>query len=136
MSKSGEQMKPLTAEEIAELRMVCGLPGRGYALTARLLDEVERYRGTDHPEREPTNMGATAIDTLNRAPFTPGGRFLYPRAYNQIHAELERSRALLKRIEWSGDRWGIDSNDRGCPVCKGSMLTGGHAVNCELAALL
>lgn len=154
-------MKPLTAEEIAELRRAhSGVIAEAWTLAdapvticrenatlllaannilPRLLDEVERSRGTDHPEREPTNLGATALDTLNRAPFTPGGRFLHPRAYNQIHDELEHSRALLKRIESRGRALHADGYPDffadGCPEC-GAAKPGHCKESCELAALI
>ena len=48
-----------------------------------------------------------------------------------MRAQLERSRALLKRIEWRGG-----SGD--CPDCCGWNDAGGkhHKPDCELAALL
>lgn len=111
-------------------RDVSGCDGDINEVLKRLLDEVERSRGTDHPESEPANYGATALDTLNLAPFTPGGRFLFPRAYNQIHAELKRFRALLKRIEWG-------AHDAECPECgRDQVDPAGHRPDCELDKLL
>lgn len=50
--------------------------------------------------------------------------------------EVERSRALLKRIEWSGTG-GEWSDVKGCPECKADVSERrGHESGCELAALI
>lgn len=46
--------------------------------------------------------------------------------------EVERSRALLKRIEWT-----VMESSRFCPVCEADEANNeGHKSDCELAALI
>jgi hypothetical protein len=102
-------MKPLTADEIAELRKLLDrmpkfIPNVS-ALNAlpRLLDEVEELR--------------KHLDAVSG-----------PRWREDMEA-LTRARSLLKRIEWSGEEDGIYA----CPECRASHQ---HKPDCELAALL
>jgi hypothetical protein len=137
-------MKPLTAEEITELRRLDAKTSPGLsaaewnALTTglpRLLDEAERWRVLlpGHMEdaqawwKRLNEVGV--MDDPQRA------------VIEGVLRDLLRCRALLKRIEWSGfDEW-YDSDemrraDGGyCPEC-GVKKPGPHSHDCELAALL
>lgn len=90
-------IKPLTAEEIAELSR----------FAAEMLEPTSRS--------EENMLGGLLVRLLD---------------------EVERSRALLKRIEWSAsDNTGASL----CPECDGDRGwgdSGGHAPDCKLAALL
>lgn len=87
-------MKPLTAEEIAELR--------------RMDREAESSRAAA------SEFEHAAWDAIPR-----------------LLDEVERSRALLKSLEWNG----ASTYLRQCPVCL-AYIGKGHAPGCELAALL
>jgi hypothetical protein len=135
-------MKPLTAEEIAELRRVIAaappLPYKAGEVNCceinpdkpepmsvllasaanalpRLLDEVERSRN------ELAFKQATDASALNAWTECDG-----------LKAWQERSRALLKRIQWAG---GLGQNSYGCAVCEYEERQR-HAPGCELAALI
>jgi hypothetical protein len=94
-------MKPLTAEEFAELRKDVGI--------AKAAPEWEMWRRR-------CGMPYSVLERLLD--------------------EVERSRGLLKRIEWKGDY-----GER-CPECGGyerdvpPAYDKGHAPDCELAALV
>jgi hypothetical protein len=50
--------------------------------------------------------------------------------------ELERARALLRRIEWSNTDWeSADPQAARCPACDRERSEG-HASDCELDALV
>jgi hypothetical protein len=108
-------VKPLSAEEIAEMREWAA--GRRHEREAdsvrlvRLLDEVERTRADGELLRVTQNLVAMQ------------GR------------DLDRARAPLRRIEWQGGeaRYGFCCPD--CGVEKNDERPA-HAANCELAALL
>lgn len=111
-------MKPLTADEIAELRRVAGHPLTGDLddlrdTLPRLLDEVEqsRKRQVDH---------VTVMDIAHRHA-------------GDLKAQIERHRALLKRIEWMGSAYPDASDMPCCPACDSQHK---HAPDCELAAQL
>lgn len=130
--------KPLTDAEIAELRKLYAggeatvLEWRAAVLAAHpfLLDEVEAAR------KRPRQTAIDYMrDVLKKAgadlTFTPEGPRLFV-------PELDRARALLKRIEWEG---GDDCGDPQCPACYGMAPNSGareigHRADCELAALI
>ena len=73
--------------------------------------------------------------------------FEYDERIEQLEAEIERLKALLKRLEWrymgALDRYDGGTGDSKtyyrkhyeCPVC-GKGTTQGHSADCELAAIL
>lgn len=63
-------------------------------------------------------------------PDTQNGRSLAA-----AHADLDRVRAVLRRVEWTGGAWISEGHGRFCPVCQG-WDTAGHAPGCALAAAL
>jgi hypothetical protein len=125
-------MKPLNAEEIADLRKlaedrglysaVTGDTAAVYAALPHLLDEVEQ-----------TRAGGVVIS------FEEDGKSV---PFDGVMLEwIEKARALLKRIEWNGDREPVAR----CPACwnvqPGNEAADpddvrGHALGCDLAALL
>lgn len=96
-------MKPLTAEEIAELRKIVRV-GYSHTLEERVL----------HVDADVRRKCEVAV--LKAAP--------------RLLDEVERSRALLKRIEREGWATGTEGL---CPACLGH---GTHNPDCELAALV
>jgi uncharacterized protein with PIN domain len=118
-------MKPLTAEEIAELRR---LEGKATEAPWREEEGEAALCSPDHRV-----VFAADMDDADRQ-FIAVAR----NALLRLLDEVERSRALLKRIEWVDD----DGMDR-CPACTGyppawapQGMIYGHAADCELAALL
>jgi hypothetical protein len=94
-------------------------PGAPFAtLTAEEIAELRRlYAAASKAER-----GGPADSFLNS---------LVRNALPRLLDEVEHSRALLKRIEWSGGGDGPDAL-RTCPECQ----MGRHVPGCELAALI
>jgi hypothetical protein len=113
-------MKPLTAEEIAELRRL-----ESKATEAPWVEE-EGEAELHSPEHRV--VFAADMDDADRQ-FIAAARNALPRLLN----ELERSRALLKRIEWMGSAYPDASDMPCCPACDSQHK---HEPDCELAALL
>jgi hypothetical protein len=114
-----DKSAPLTAEEIAHYTRAHAdneMDSREYrTVLPRLLDEVERWR---NPEAIKMWRDENAVT-------------------------LERVRALLKRIEWSGvyDSGYGDRCHPCCPSCRADSPTDGggdgkHEPGCELTALI
>lgn len=103
-------MERLTADEIAGLYESCDVV-RSSDAVADLRRLCDVYGAADPSEDSRTaNIASLALDVL--AP--------------RLLDEVERARALLKRIEW-----GLLRDE--CPACGGAME---HKPGCELAALL
>lgn len=74
-------------------------------------------------------LGDANPDTLNDRLLAAAKRY-----GARLLDELERARALLKRIEWSRMSEATGSFEASCPVCQGAV--GHHKPDCELAALI
>ena len=54
---------------------------------------------------------------------------------DRLRAELAAARAVLRSVEWEGDRSAWDGSDLRCPSC-GGCHAAGHHDGCALAAAL
>jgi hypothetical protein len=131
---AGENMKPLTAEELAKWRehvtydlSFDGSPDE-LEVMRRLLDEVERCV----PMRRRAKIAPPSLQYAVHE--------ITEETKQEVRRQLDfetRARALLKRIEWMGvalDPGGRVKGDA-CPECC-SPEGQGHRTGCELAALL
>jgi hypothetical protein len=124
---------PPTDAEIAEIRDTARRLDALHGPVHRLLDEVEASR----------NRSVTAIEYMREFLRKAGGDLEFtPDGPRLVVPELDRARALLKRIEWSGEGEAGDEAGR-CPECHGQAhlhisqpKSLGHNPGCELAALI